>query len=137
MPYGSPVEEGERVRKLVEEGARTAIAGVDEQDILVGIYGKVGLGPRATGPAGGGPASGSHLVTVEVELVPSEDRMTSAETIQDLWEAATPVLPGAESVTFNSNIGPGGDADLHVQLAHRDRDVLAQASQEFAERIRG
>ena len=137
LPYGSPLEEGERVRQIVEEGARKAISDVDEEDILVGIYGKVGLGAKATGPAGGSPAKGSHLVTVEVELVPSEDRVTSAETIQDLWEAATPVLPGAESVTFNSNIGPGGDADLHVQLAHRDRDVLAEASQEFAERIRG
>ena len=88
----------------------------------------MGLGPRAT-TACGGPAAGSHLVTVEVELVPSEERTTSAETIQDLWEAATPVLPGAESITFNANIGPGGDADLHVQLAHTDRDVLAQASQ--------
>ena len=138
LPYGAPVEQGERIRKLLEQSARDALTELDKPEILNGIYGKVGEGPRvAGGPTGGSAATGSHLVTVEVELVASEERSISAEEVSRAWERLTPVLPGAEALTFNSNIGPGGDAAVQVQLAHRDQKVLAQASQELADHLRG
>ena len=137
LPYGAPTSQGEQVRALLEESAKGAISEVGEEGILSGLYSKVGLGPRQTGPAGGVPASGSHLVTIEMELIPSEARETSAEEVQAAWEKRTPPLPGAESVTFNANIGPGGNADLHVQLAHADQKVLADASAELVDILGG
>jgi multidrug efflux pump subunit AcrB len=136
LPYGAPLDASERVRRQLEEGARAAMAELGAEDVLVGVYSKVGEGPSAGGPVGGQASSGSHLVTIEMELVGSEKRDVTATQVANAWERAVPTILGLESLTFNANVGPGGEADLNVQLTHPDLDTLVKASSEMEEKIR-
>ena len=78
------------------------------------------MGPRASGPAGSTPDAGSHLVTIERACAQRRTRDFGGNGSKYV-EEMTPDIPGAESLTFNANIGPGADADLNVQLTHTDQ----------------
>lgn len=135
LPYGTPVERTEEVRAMLEKGAMDALNSVEEDGLLEGIITRVGEGPVSGGPVSGPAASGSHLLTIEMELVGSENRDISATTIEQAWEQAVPPIAGLDSLTFNANIGPSGDADIEVQLTHTDYDVLIEAAGELANRL--
>ncbi len=135
LPYGTPVERTEEVRSMLEKGAMDALNSVEEDGLLEGIITRVGEGPVSGGPVSGPAASGSHLLTIEMELVGSENRDISATTIEQAWEQAVPPIAGLDSLTFNANIGPSGDADIEVQLTHTDYDVLIEAAGELANKL--
>ena len=135
LPYGTPVERTEEVRAMLEKGAMDALNSVEEDGLLEGIITRVGEGPVSGGPVSGPAASGSHLLTIEMELVGSENRDISATTIEQAWEQAVPPIAGLDSLTFNANIGPSGDADIEVQLTHTDYDVLIEAAGELANKL--
>jgi multidrug efflux pump subunit AcrB len=136
LPFGAPVEAADGVRRTLEQSFAQAIAEVGDPSIVVGVYGQVGRGPATGGPVGGQGAVGSHLVTIQVELIGSDKRDVSAEALQRAWQRATPEIPGLESLTFNANVGPGGDADVTVQLTHPDADVIVEASAQVADQLR-
>ena len=71
-------------------------------------------------------------MSIEINLVPSEERDISAVELSNLWAKNTPTLPGVQALTFDSSAGPGAGAAVNVQLTHRDTDVLARASDEVA-----
>lgn len=120
---------------MLEKGAMDALNSVEEDGLLEGIITRVGEGPVSGGPVSGPAASGSHLLTIEMELVGSENRDISATTIEQAWEQAVPPIAGLDSLTFNANIGPSGDADIEVQLTHTDYDVLIEAAGELANKL--
>jgi multidrug efflux pump subunit AcrB len=136
LPFGVPAEVSDQVRATLEDGLARGLAELGNPDVVVGVYSQVGRGPTAGGPAGGQAATGSHLVTVEVELIGSDKRDISAEAIQRAWQRNTPEIPGLESLTFNANVGPGGDADVVVQLTHPQPEVLVRAAEEMADTLR-
>ncbi|TVQ90248.1 MAG: efflux RND transporter permease subunit [Deltaproteobacteria bacterium] len=137
LPFGAPIEATERVRAALEEGLAQAVEELDAPEAVVGVFSAVGRGPIAGGPVSTPTAGGSHLVTVELELVGSERRKVTAEQIAKAWERSTPLLPGLESLTFNANIGPGGEADVDVQLSHPDPEVLVTLAAQMADTLRG
>lgn len=128
LPFGAPVQLSERVRTTLEQGLRDGLDELGASDVLVGVYGSVGRGAEGGGPVASEAAQGSHLITIEVELVGSEDREVTADQVAQAWRRNTPPIPGLEALTFNANVGPGGDADVDVQLRHNDLDTLIEAS---------
>ena len=84
-------------RQELEASLTTAIAQLDASDAVKGIYTRVGEGPVGGGPSGGQAEQGSHLVTVEVNLVGSTEREFSPRT------SAMPGRRGPQSC------GPRGD----------------------------
>ncbi|MFK7930744.1 MAG: efflux RND transporter permease subunit [Myxococcota bacterium] len=137
LPYGTPVERTDQVRQLLEQGAQKALGELGESGIADGMIARVGEGPTPGGPGGGTPSIGSHLLTVELELIGSENRDVSAEQVSRAWERNVPPIPGLQSLKFNSNVGPSGDADVQVQLTHTDYDTLIRAAERLTERMRG
>jgi multidrug efflux pump subunit AcrB len=134
MPRGTPVEETGRVaERLVEE----ALATVGEYDldrddsILRNVYAVVGAKLAERGPRGGETSSGSHLADVAVFLVGSESRGIPSNEIGNRWRQRVGEVPGAESLTFTSNMIRLG-ANIDVRASHADFRVLA----EVAERLR-
>jgi multidrug efflux pump subunit AcrB len=136
LPYGAPMATTEQVRAWLEDGARKGLAELDEP-VLVAMYTRVGEGITPGGAAGGQTPVGSHLVTVELELLPSEERTITAEQVARAWEKNVPPIPGLESLQFTSNFGPGGGVDVDVQLTHIDQTQLIAAADEVTKVMKG
>ncbi len=63
--------------------------------------------PQALGP--GATSEGSHVGSVQIALVPLEERETTSERILSLWRERVGEVVGAESVKYTSeSMGPGG-----------------------------
>ncbi len=136
LPYGVAMARTETVRDEIEAAGWRAIESVDGRPAVTGMFALVGSGPAAGGPGGGTRASGGHLVTVELELVPGPQRDFTAAQLTDLWQAEMPNLAGLEAISFSSSVGPAAGAAVDVQLAHSDTDVLEAASGEMTDILR-
>ncbi len=138
LPYGTPVEVTAEVQRALEQAAMASIDELGgEEGLFYGMYTTLGSGPRTGGPAGGAGVPGSHLVTVQVQLSPTEDRPdVSSADFAAAWSDNTPPLAGLEALKFNSSSGPGAGAAVDVQLSHTDTRVLAKASGELLEELR-
>ncbi len=134
MPYGAPLDRTEAIVASLNQSLESVAAGLDDQTDVVATFAAVGEGPDQ---GFGVRETGGHLATVEVKLVPTAEREFTAEEFAGWWQQATPPLPGVEAVVFNSSFGPGAGAAVDVQLSHTDTDVLAAASSELAQVIRG
>jgi multidrug efflux pump subunit AcrB len=134
LPYGSPVENTIKVQREMEAAAKRAIQELGGQDGLVrGMFSTAGEGPMSRE----GTPKGSHLATVTVNLVPSEQRDIGTEYFADVWQNNMPQMPGVEALKFASNLdGPGAGAAVDVQLICEDMDVLSEASAEVANILR-
>ncbi len=132
-PYGTPVHRTAEVQRAMEQAAYRAIDDNGGRDILIGMFSRLAEGAQQNGPGGGDTPSGSHMVTVELFLVPTDQRDATAQELAYAWEEQLPPLPGLDSLVINSSVGPGAGAAVDVQLSHEDNDVLAEASQELTD----
>lgn len=73
------------------------------------------------------PTSGGNLGGVMMFLTKSEMRAAQTSDVVKLWREKVGEVPGADSLTFASNLISFG-ANVNVQLAHKDFDVLERAA---------
>jgi len=134
LPVGAPVAQTEAARQALEEGADAARDELGRATV-VGMFTRLGEGPPAGGPA---PVQdkGGHIVSVEVNLVPTAERAFTAEGFASIWRTKMRAIPGVDAIVFNTSSGPGAGAAVDVQLRHRETDVLAQVSTEVTESLR-
>jgi multidrug efflux pump subunit AcrB len=77
------------------------------------------------------------FVDVEIVMKPPDERDMSAREVIQLWRDEIGDIDGVHQITFEAERGPGGwRDDISVDLSHNDVEVLGQASQIFAERLR-
>lgn len=136
LPYGTPVSETEKVRRALEDAANASLEDFGGALYARGMFTRLGEGAAAQGPNGGGSESGSHLVTVEMNLVPSEDRDFSSAEFAAAWQKHLPPIAGLEALTISGASGPGAGAPIAVQLSSRDEDTLAAAAVEVEDILR-
>jgi len=139
LPFGVPVERSREVQARIVEAAHRAVDRSGGDAIVRGIYTQIGS-PLDEGP--GAPptvlgASGSHLVGVQINLVPSNQREISGVELADAWREATGEIAGVESLSFSAEITAGGGTAIEVQLSHRDTDTLERAATELAAELAG
>ncbi|MFZ9888637.1 MAG: efflux RND transporter permease subunit, partial [Myxococcota bacterium] len=133
LPFGAPESLAKSVRDTLERSAQDAVEVHGGSVHFRGMFTRLGESP----PRGFAPAeTGSHLLTIEVSLVPSGQRSFSAADFADTWRKKTPPVPGLESLVFNSSTGPGAGAAVEVQLSHESTQVIADASENLAEELR-
>lgn len=130
LPFGAPLERTMEVQRQLEEAARQATRELDAGAALRGMFTRLGEG-------GGSREKGSHLVTVEINLAPSDQRPFTSADFGARWAKSMPAVPGIQSLVFNHSTGPGAGRPVEVQLSHRDTEVLARASEELTEALRG
>ena len=118
-PAGTPVSRIREICFQVEESAREALRQNGERGILVGI--SVGLKYR-----------GFNGGEVSVRLVPQSERTITAEQFADLWRKTIPDIPDVESIFFDYLIGPGGSAEIDIQISHPEAEALRKAAAEVA-----
>jgi len=136
LPYGAPTEATNRVRQELRAALDETITEFGE-DKVTGVLARVGQGADTFGPGGGPGATGSHLLSFTVEFVSTGNRDFTTADFSNAWQAKVPPLPGIDALTFNSSSGPGGGAAVDAQLSHPDTEVLASASAEMVELLRG
>ena len=136
LPYGTPVEQTAEVQRALEASAMRAVESYGDDTLFRGMYTTLGMGPRAGGPAAGGASLGSHLVSVEVQLSPSEERSLSSLDFAATWNELTPPMAGIQALKFASSTGPGAGAAVDVQLTATSTAVLAEASEALLEELR-
>jgi multidrug efflux pump subunit AcrB len=142
MPQGTPVEQTEAVLARIGDGAVQLAREFDEGNakdgpsVIKHISSTVGQHP--TGGGHGPMASRSttensaHLGEVNVELLGAENRSVSSAELVGRWREIVGEVPGAVSLTFQSNLFSAGEA-ISVQLAHHDFDTLLLS----VERLKG
>ncbi len=135
LPYGSAVERTEAVGDVLMGAADKAIEQYG-RDKVRGVFTEIGQGPRGRGPSSGPPAQGSHLITIEVALVPTDQRQFSSFQFAQAWKEKLPPLPGVETLSVSSSGGPSAGSPVDIQLTHRDPNVLAQASNYLTQKLR-
>ncbi len=130
MPLGAPLEDTARAGEYIELKAREvaqeyAAGPVGGKGVLRHIYSTVG-GTILYGHTGGGTSSGSHIANVAMLLTESEERGVPAAEISRKWREKSGDVPGAESVTFVSNVVRFGKS-IDIRLAHSDPNLLNNA----------
>lgn len=135
FPYGTDVSRAEAAGAKLEAAAVATIEEFGGDAYLRGRFLRVGAGPAQRGPGPQGGETGSHIVSMEINFVPAEDRAFTSEAFKNAWKERTPELVGTDSVVFTSAVGPSAGAAVALQLAHRDSEVLELASQDVAKSL--
>jgi multidrug efflux pump subunit AcrB len=135
LPYGAALASTEAVHRQLDEALQTTIDEFGRENVR-GVFTRVGQGAPQQGPAAADAVQGSHLVAIEVALLPSEQRSFGSDAFVARWKELTPPIPGVEALTFSSSNGPGAGQAVAVQLLHHDTEVLADVSREMEDVLR-
>jgi multidrug efflux pump subunit AcrB len=117
LPVDSPLAAVEEVSRHLLAAANEVAAEGGGEELVTGTFALIE----------------ENTVTVDVYLTPPGVRPLSTAEVTERWRARTGTIPGVESLRFESDAGgPGRGPALTVELAHRDVEVLDQASQRLA-----
>lgn len=136
LQFGSPIEQNLRVKALIENAVEKTIEDVGGRAFVRGVFSNVGSGFTGGGPRSGDAAMGSHILSVEVNLVGSDERTFSTQNFGDAWLSHLPPVPGVEALTIKTNIGGPSSEAVAIQVSHPDTQVLAEVSEYLARTLR-
>ncbi len=141
MPQGTPSGLTSRAVEEIERAAYRLGARL-ERDTGIDYVRHVStaVGDQPTRALAGGPlgpvstATTPNIGEVTVELAPAETRTLTSVQLGNLWREETGPIPEAVELTFDlSLVDPG--ADIDVQLAGRDPDLLRSAAAAVRRRL--
>ncbi|MGH7859591.1 MAG: efflux RND transporter permease subunit, partial [Candidatus Binatia bacterium] len=136
LPYGSPVEETERIQERILREARAIVSEQGGERVVRGISSWIGTPAQGGGPQFNIPtATGAHLGTVAAYFVPSDQRGFSASEFAREWRARLGDIPGVEALTFIYSTGPTGGSAIDVELSHPDRSTHENAGERLASEL--
>lgn len=134
MPFGVPIERSREVQQELIDQAKKLLASFDGKSISRGIYSQIGANIPSMGPVDGGRGlSGSHLIGVQLFLVPSDQRRISGVDFANRWREAVGEIVGAETVNFTGVLHTAGGPPIDIQLMHPSTEILEEAATELAE----
>ena len=120
LPYGSPLERVEQVRRRLLDLAYEVAAENGGADLVEGIFSIIN----------------ENRIEVIMYLTRPGVRPLGTAAVTRLWREKTGTLPGLEALRFESDRGgPGRGPAVTVELSHHNVDVLDQAGQVLAERL--
>ena len=137
LPFGVPVEETRRLQDRLLTSLDQALEENGGERIMRGVYTQIGEALRGGGPptAGAIGGGGSHVLGIQVALVPSGEREVGGVEFANAWRAITGEIGGLENISFNAQIAVGGGAAIDVALSHESIDVLEAAAAELGETL--
>jgi multidrug efflux pump subunit AcrB len=146
MPAGTSVDDTRAVILQVEGALETLRNEVedgrpdDAEPVFKHSYSTIGFQPRG-GAASNRPGtttasgfSGAHKAEVNVELLAGEERNIASNQLAKRWRELTGPIPGANSVSFSSNLFHGSAA-LQLQLSAENTDMLASAAERLKDSL--
>ncbi len=122
MPTGTPVNRTREVVFMVEAAAKRALEKCGEKGIVRNF--NMSVANRSSNEGG-----------VSIKLVSQGERTLTGEGFVNIWREEIPDIPDVESIFFDYLVGPGGEAEINIQLAHSDVDTLRHASEVLGDMV--
>jgi multidrug efflux pump subunit AcrB len=122
MPSGTPATRIREVAFQIEAAARRAAEKTGEKGILLGVNTTVA-------------ERNSNEGEVSAILVVQSKRKITGSEFSVLWREEIGEIPDIDSLFFDYLFGPGGSAEIDIQLAHPDIETLRAAATEVAAAI--
>ncbi len=139
LPEGAPFSATEQAVAQMENALRKVEAEIKAEsgeDVIKAIAVTVGasyITVQGPGDLASG-ATATHLGQMSVELADPDDRTYSTTEIQRRWQMETGNVPGAETLSFVSTLGPQ-QADIGFELTHIEEQKLFAATAGLADRL--
>ena len=133
------IRAAQRIVAAAETAAEEVAGGIDASasDVVSGVFWSLGSNVGAGGsPDAGGPAGGaaSNVAYVTVEIQDAAVREFAATAYEDAWRQAVGRIPGAQTLSFSSNLVANG-APIQVEVLSQDeaaaREVLSRLRPEL------
>lgn len=123
FPDGTASFEAKDATRILQDALYEVRDEVKEEtgiDVLKVVYQRVGeVGNSLGGPTG--VTNGSHVGTVEAELIQPDERTVTSQQIIERWRKKLPKVPGTDVIKFGSDsMGPGGNKIEFKLLATSD-----------------
>ena len=138
MPVGTPVEETTAIRDTIMRKAEVLVREFEEKNdepLLRNIYSITGDRLVLGGHGGPSQPGGSHLASIAVFLLPSDERNTSSLEFEKVWRSSVGEIAGVESLTFKSTLIGMGDA-IDLQLSHDNYEILRKVADRVKQSLR-
>jgi multidrug efflux pump subunit AcrB len=120
LPFGSAFEKTEKVQQILVRAAQEVVAENGGKTLMEGIFASIN----------------ANRAQVRIYLTPPDKRPMSTAQITERWRERVGVIPGLESILFESDAGgPGRGAAITLELSHKDIGLLEQAAAEVAEAL--
>ena len=127
FPYGVPVEQTNKARKILEKSAIQAIKFFDKKLSIHDVISELGRG------VGHAAKTGTNIANVQIMLGETNQRSITVSEFIQKWRELTPEIPCLQSINFLADFGgPGQGASLTLELRHTDIHILEQAATEVA-----
>ena len=141
FPAGTSSEVTHRAAAFMEKAIQEVDAEIEEEygnSVVQSVYRRVGeVGDMFSGPTG--VTDGSHVASVEVQLVTSAQRKLTSDQINNLWRQRVGEIEGTEVLSYGtSSMGPGGKKIEFKLLASADSvKVLEEATERCKQYLAG
>ncbi len=120
LPFGTAFKKTEKVQQTLVKAAQDVVAENGGEALMQGIFAMI------TG----------NQTDVRIFLTPPKQRPLSTAKITALWRERVGIIPGLESILFESDAGgPGRGPIISVELSHKDLVVLEQAAADVAKAL--
>ena len=137
LPVGTPIEESRYVEQQLIAASKKALELSEETKITKGVYSQIGRPLVGFGPAPDiASGAGSHIIAVQLSLVPSNQRESTAGEVVQLWRQEIKPIIGLESLNFKYETGAREGQPIELQLTHRSKKMLESAASELADSLR-
>jgi len=120
LPIGTAFTKTQQVQKVLVQNAQKIAAENGDGALVEGIFAHIF----------------GNVTEIRVYLTPPGTRPISTSAFTDKWRRQVGVLPGLESLRFESDAGgPGRGAAITIELSHQDMAALEKAGKELAEAL--
>jgi len=120
LPFGTAFQKTEKVQKILVRAAQEVVAENGGKALMEGIFANIN----------------DNKAEVRIYLTPPDKRPISTAKITERWRERVGVIPGLESILFESDAGgPGRGAAITVELSHKNIVLLEKAASEVAEAL--
>ncbi|MCK5509222.1 MAG: efflux RND transporter permease subunit, partial [Desulfobacterales bacterium] len=120
LPFGTAFEKTRQVEKKLIQAAREVASKNGDKKLMEGIFSSIN----------------DNTIEIRTYLTPPGVRPLSTTDVSRRWRKQTGVIPGLESIKFESDAGgPGRGAAMSIELSHRKMDILEKASADMAEAL--
>jgi len=120
LPFGTAFQKTEKVQQMLIKAAQEVVAENGGKSLMEGIFANIN----------------DNTADVRIYLTPPNKRPVSTAQITERWRDRVGVIPGLESILFESDAGgPGRGPVLSVELSHKDIRLLEKAAADVADAL--
>jgi len=120
LPFGTAFQKTEKVQQILVRAAQEVVAENGGETLTEGIFARIN----------------GNQAEVQIYLTAPDKRPMSTAKVTERWRERVGVIPGLESILFESDAGgPGRGPVISLELSHKDIGLLEKAAAEVAEAL--